>query len=122
MAEASGGRGTEGVRSPYADVRPEELLLRDRLAADRTVLANERTFLAYLRTAFAFAAGGATLVHFIDRGWAVVAGWVMIPLGAGLLAWGVHRFVAERARLAPLGRAVASRRRDRDGSHRGGTP
>jgi len=69
----------------YRDVPPETLILRDHLAADRTVLANERTFLAYLRTAFAFVVGGASLAHFIDRDWALAAGWAMIPVGAVLL-------------------------------------
>lgn len=102
----------------YRDVPPEALILRDHLAADRTVLASERTFLAYLRTAFAFAVGGATLVHFIDRGWAAVAGWAMIPVGAALLGWGVHRFLQVRRRLAPL-RRIAPRRAPVDPS-RGG--
>lgn len=108
--------------SPYPGVRPEDLILRDRLAADRTVLANERTFLAYLRTAFAFAVGGASLVHFVDRGWAVAAGGAMVPLGAGLLAWGLHRFLTERRRLAPLRRAVATfPSEDLEHSERGGS-
>ncbi|MDX1650394.1 MAG: DUF202 domain-containing protein [Myxococcota bacterium] len=110
--ETSGGREI----SPYRDVRPASLILRDHLAADRTVLANERTFLAYLRTAFAFAVGGATLVHFVDRGWAAAAGGAMIPLGGVLLAWGVHRFLTERRRLAPLRRAVARVPSERGGS------
>jgi len=93
----------------YRDVPPETLILRDHLAADRTVLANERTFLAYLRTAFAFVVGGASLAHFIDRDWALAAGWAMIPVGAVLLAWGVHRFLHERRRLAPLRRIAPGR-------------
>jgi putative membrane protein len=89
-------------RAAYESVRGEALTLRDRLAADRTVLANERTFLAYVRTAFAFAVGGATLLHFFGSGWALPVGWAMIALGAAFLAWGVQRFLTERRRLAPL--------------------
>lgn len=100
--------GRRGHASPYAAVRPHELILRDRLAVDRTVLANERTFLAYLRTAFAFAVGGASLLHFIDRDWARIGGVSMIPVGAVLLAWGVQRFLRERRRLAPLRHAAES--------------
>jgi putative membrane protein len=36
----------------YYDVEPDELILRDHLAAERTHLANERTLLAYLRSGF----------------------------------------------------------------------
>ena len=36
---------------PYSRFRREEMILRDLLARERTVLSNERTLLAYIRTA-----------------------------------------------------------------------
>lgn len=46
----------------YSDTHKEGLILRDRLAIDRTASANERTFLAYIRTALALFVSGATFV------------------------------------------------------------
>jgi len=37
----------------YEGVKPDQLILRDHLALDRTELANERTLLAYIRTSLA---------------------------------------------------------------------
>lgn len=36
--------------SPYSKFDTDDLILRDQLAIDRTLLANERTLLAYLRS------------------------------------------------------------------------
>ena len=47
--------------APYGDRSPEELILRDILAADRTSLANERTFLAYIRTALTLVIGSIAI-------------------------------------------------------------
>ena len=48
---------------PYESIK-SQLILRDHLAADRTILANERTFLAYIRTALTLFVAGLSFVHF----------------------------------------------------------
>ncbi len=87
---------------PYARFKIDELILRDYLAADRTVLANERTLLSYVRTAMAFAAAGAALIHFFDSAFVEVVGWVLIALAIGILAVGAQRYLRMRQRLAKL--------------------
>ena len=47
---------------PYKDLE-DQLILRDHLAADRTILANERTFLAYIRTALTLFVAGLSFMH-----------------------------------------------------------
>lgn len=47
----------------YAPVMKEDLILRNRLAIDRTVLANERTLLAYVRTALTLFLVGMSFIH-----------------------------------------------------------
>ena len=49
---------------PYSKINPSDMILRDHLAYDRTVLANERTFLSYMRTSIALFAAGGTLGSF----------------------------------------------------------
>ena len=46
-------------KNPYEQFADSELILRDHLAIDRTVLANERTFLAYCRPALPLILTGA---------------------------------------------------------------
>ena len=70
----------------YKDLRIDQLTLNDVLARDRTALANERTLLAYWRTAFAFAAGGATLLHLPSQ-----EAW-MLPAAIGLGVFSVLTF------------------------------
>ncbi len=89
--------------APYSQVPEDDLTLRDQLALDRTVLANERTLLAYLRTALALVAGGVTLLHFVDTGWAILVGWTAIPLAVVVTAAGVARYVRVRRRLRQIG-------------------
>lgn len=48
--------------APYQGLE-DRLILRDYLAADRTILANERTFLAYIRTALTLFVAGLSFVH-----------------------------------------------------------
>lgn len=83
----------------YGVVKPDELVLRDYLAAERTVLSNERTFLAYLRTAVAFAGGGVSLIHFIASMIADVTGILLIIAAVAALALGIWRYVKTRRSL-----------------------
>jgi putative membrane protein len=84
----------------YETLKPEELILRDRLAIDRTHLANERTLLAYVRTAFMLIIAGATAIKALpgDRV-AVSSGWGLLALGVVVGLWGLRRFLAMRQRI-----------------------
>jgi putative membrane protein len=57
---------------PYDRFKNNELILRDELAVDRTLLANERTLLAYLRF----------------KG----IGYLCLPVGIALGIFGQHRY------------------------------
>lgn len=86
---------------PYKDLE-DQLILRDHLAADRTILANERTFLAYIRTALTLFVAGLTFVHlkvlsseiplFVE--W---IGFVFILLGIIAFFAGLVKFIRMRA-------------------------
>lgn len=47
----------------YKNMVAKDLILRDYLAIERTVLTNEATFLAYIRTSLTLLAVGVTLFH-----------------------------------------------------------
>jgi putative membrane protein len=71
----------------------------DRLAYDRTLLANERTLAAWLRTGLAVAAVGYAAIHLLPhadaRGGLVrVVGGVMVVAGAAVVVFGGVRFAA----------------------------
>jgi putative membrane protein len=79
---------------------PEELILRDHLAIDRTRLANERTLLAYLRTSLMLIVAGATAVKLVDVNQSIfIAGWVFLVLGVVVGVVGVWRFLTMRSAI-----------------------
>ena len=85
------------------EIDPEEMIIRDYLAVDRTAQAIERTFLAYIRTALAFGAGGIGLMKLFDESMGIVVlGWLLISLGLIVLVFGVYRFIKFRRTISNL--------------------
>lgn len=87
------------MTDPYVNINPEELILRDWLAAERTELANERTLLAYLRTALAFFATGLGLIKLFETTIAAVIGITFLACAGFLFVVGIWRWRKVRASL-----------------------
>ena len=77
---------------PYSEFNPDDLILRDHLAIDRTILANERTFLAYIRTALTLLVLGASFVRFFDSMTLEIVGWMFVPAAIAVFLWGTWRY------------------------------
>ena len=77
---------------PYLKFSENELILRDFLAVDRTVLANERTFLAYIRTALTLFGVGASFLQFFGLLWIKLIGVLFIPVSVAVFLLGAVRF------------------------------
>ena len=88
--------------APHSPLPPEPFLVRDYLAADRTVLANERTFLAYQRTALTGFVAELTFIRFFNYRLLEIVGWVLVPLSVLLLLIGVWRYRKMQSRIAAL--------------------
>ncbi len=79
--------------------------LKDELARDRTILANERTFLAYIRTAIMLLASGTTLVKLLRVDPLLrVVGYVLIPLSIAIGTIGYVRYTRTRKELKMISR------------------
>lgn len=78
--------------NPYSGYSKKDLILRDVLAVDRTILSNERNLLAYIRTSLAVLVAGVTLIHFFEGFILQATGWVLIPAGVSIMAIGVRRY------------------------------
>ena len=74
---------------PYQRFLREELILRDELAIDRTLLANERTLMAYIRLSITMVIAGVSIIHFAMEKWFETIGFLCVPIGiaAGILGW-----------------------------------
>lgn len=77
---------------PYKRFCDSELILRDELAIDRTMLSNERTLLAYLRSALTLIIAGTTFLHFVEQGALYYVGIISIPFGFAVGVLGVIRY------------------------------
>ena len=67
----------------------EELILRDHLAFDRTLMALARTFLAFARTTLGLLASGAGLVILQKDLKLIFLGYFLIAFAAGVLIYGI---------------------------------
>jgi len=90
------------IDDPYSEFKRNEMILRDWLALDRTVLANKRTFLAYGRTAIALLALGIAFVKLIHHDWFEVGGFFMMALGIVVFFVGLREFAINSARFKRL--------------------
>jgi putative membrane protein len=89
-------------RSPYTRFHSDELTLRDVLAVDRTLVANERTLLGYIRTTLALLAGGASLLHFFEGSLTTVSGIALLASSVPVFVLGVRHYIVRRRTLVPL--------------------
>ncbi|SFG62739.1 protein of unknown function [Pontibacter chinhatensis] len=67
--------------------------IRDQMAVQRTIFANERTFMAYLRTSLAIVGGGFAALKFSDEGYLDMLGLMAMPLGAALAIYSFYRYL-----------------------------
>lgn len=74
-----------------------DTVLRDRLARQRTELADERTLLSYVRTALGLFAGGISAVWWLDGAFVQTLGVVSLVMGGVCLGIGVRRFFTIKA-------------------------
>ncbi|OGV81085.1 MAG: hypothetical protein A3K19_17310 [Lentisphaerae bacterium RIFOXYB12_FULL_65_16] len=93
--------------NPYQRFQCEELILRDELAIDRTLLANERTVLAYLRGALTLVIAGVTFLHFFDKGMLLYIGIFCVPFGFAVGVFGALRYRSMDARIRIVRESLA---------------
>jgi len=70
----------------------KEPVVRDYMAIERTVMANERTFLSYIRSALGLFIGGASFIEFFESAWIVTVGWIFLPLGVMAFLLGLRKY------------------------------
>ncbi len=76
----------------YTRFEAAELILRDELAIDRTLLANERTMLSYLRSAVALIIAGVSIIHFSQHLWFTIVGVLCLPGGFFTAVVGIRKY------------------------------
>ena len=90
------------ISDPYLEFKREEMILRDWLALDRTVLANKRTFLAYGRTSIALMALGIAFVKLIHHHFFEISGFMLMGIGVLVFFVGLREFSQNTIRFNKL--------------------
>lgn len=70
----------------------DQMILRDFLAADRTLLANERTLLAYIRTGISLLVVAISLIKLFDSILTNILGGIFIFLSVIPIFIGIKRY------------------------------
>ncbi|TNE66985.1 MAG: DUF202 domain-containing protein [Bacteroidetes bacterium] len=78
---------------------PNELILRDTLAIDRTRLANQRTFLAFVRTGIYFIATALGIFHLEQTGNLHWLAWIFVVIGSASILTGVINYFVMRKKI-----------------------
>jgi uncharacterized membrane protein YidH (DUF202 family) len=66
--------------------------IRDQMAIQRTIFANERTLMAYLRTAIAIIGGGFAAIKLSQHTYMEMIGIVLMPVGLALAIYSFYRY------------------------------
>lgn len=70
----------------------KNMILRDYLAIDRTILANETNYMSFIRTSLTLIAAGATLIKFFNSEYTQALGWAFVAVGGWLAFHGYRRY------------------------------
>lgn len=71
----------------------KNMILRDHLSADRTILSAQRTYLAYIRTALTLLVAGVSLIRFFDNIIIHIIGWSLLPFALYTFYTGFHQYI-----------------------------
>jgi putative membrane protein len=77
---------------PYDNFDPKAFIVRDWLALDRTIFANERTFLAWCRTSLTLVIAGISLIKFFGHSIYTAVGAVSVAAGVVIFILGYARY------------------------------
>ena len=83
----------------YEKFTKDEMILRDELAVDRTMLSCERTTLSYIRTSLATLIGGVTIIKFFTGAQYRAVGWLFVVISIFIAAFGLYRYLRERKKF-----------------------
>lgn len=92
----------------------KDLILREKLAIERTVMANQRTFLSFIRTSLYFAVAGLSieeLLTFRNEGILVAISFIISFL---LLLAGFIAFLKQKKNIANSGKHIGNYRFDQE--------
>lgn len=80
----------------HQDAVNKDLILREKLALQRTVLANQSTFLSFLRTSMYFLMAGLTIQNIFSKGNYVFFEILLFIISVLVLILGIFNFIKHK--------------------------
>jgi len=77
----------------------KDLILREKLALQRTILANQSTFLAFLRTAMYFLVAGISIKNFTTFQYGHLIEFVFVAISIILLTIGIINYRRQKIKI-----------------------
>lgn len=77
----------------------KDLILREKLALERTILANQSTFLAFLRTSMYFLVAGVSINNLTDVKSGKTIELIFILISVALLVFGIINFFRQKRKI-----------------------
>ncbi|SKB88727.1 putative membrane protein [Parapedobacter luteus] len=97
----------------------KDLILRERLALQRTILANQSTFLSFLRTAMYFAIAGISVDRLLELPGGHVYEYVFFAISAVVLVAGVVNYFVHKKKIARSEKHIGDYKLDYEGQDTG---
>ena len=76
-----------------------DLILREKLAIERTAMANDRTFLSFVRTSLYFAIAGITVNSLLNISYGWVIEILFLVLSVVILTVGIVKYYRQKKKL-----------------------
>ena len=77
----------------------KDLILREKLALQRTILANQSTFLSFLRSSMYFLVAGVTVSKLVDKDWVVIIEIILISISILLIVLGTINYIRNKKKI-----------------------
>lgn len=90
----------------------KDLILRERLAIQRTIMANQSTFLSFLRTSMYFAVAGVSLDQLVKLPGGHIIEYIFLVISAVVLAVGVINYVIQKRKITESERHIGNYKLD----------
>ena len=90
----------------------KDLILRERLAIQRTIMANQSTFLSFLRTSMYFAVAGVSLDQLVKLPGGHIIEYIFLVISAVVLVVGVINYVIQKRKMTESERHIGNYKLD----------
>ncbi|MDX1904302.1 MAG: DUF202 domain-containing protein [Thermonemataceae bacterium] len=77
----------------------KDLILREQLALQRTIMANQTTLLAFLRTAMYFSVAGLSIRNFLHHQHSTILEFSFYTTSLGILAFGLINYFRQKKKI-----------------------